>query len=82
MRCRRADTRGNNLLKNIRKNAIFNGDELKAALEANADVVLGGDIALSGWSAIGTESEPFTGSLNGNGYTISGLSGKTACSAM
>ena len=53
-----------------------NGDELKAALEANADVVLGGDIALSGWSAIGTESEPFTGSLNGNGYTIPAFPGK------
>ena len=49
--------------------------ELESALGANQSVVLAGDMDLSGWTAVGTQAAPFTGSFNGNGYTISGLSG-------
>lgn len=42
---------------------------------ASANYVLAGDIDLSGqlWTPIGTDTVPFTGRFNGNGYTISGI---------
>ena len=42
---------------------------------ASANYVLAGDIDLSGqlWTPIGTDTVPFSGRLNGNGYTISGI---------
>lgn len=49
--------------------------QLASALAAGGSVVLGDDMVLEGWTAVGTETAPFTGSFNGNGYTVSGISG-------
>ncbi|WP_202079839.1 GLUG motif-containing protein, partial [Caldalkalibacillus salinus] len=49
-------------------------DQIRNSL--NGNYVLAGDIDLSGyenWEPIGTAVKPFTGSLDGNGYTIKGL---------
>ncbi|MBR2385852.1 hypothetical protein IKA92_00970, partial [bacterium] len=48
-------------------------DELKQALSTNRSIILGADINLSGvtWTPI----QNYTGVFNGNGYTISNLSG-------
>ena len=46
----------------------------------NAEFELINDIDLTGknWTPVGTQSEPFTGKLNGNGKTIKGLSFDTS----
>ena len=49
-------------------------DEIRNKLDAN--YILNNSIDLSGydnWTPIGTKEVPFTGSLNGNGYKITGL---------
>lgn len=49
--------------------------------DLSADYVLDGDIDLSSvpnWAPVGSLSNPFTGTLNGNGYSISNLSTATA----
>ena len=57
---------------------IYNQADLEAvANEMNASYIVANDIVLSGsWTPLGwTDSDdvPFTGTFNGNGYTISGL---------
>ena len=57
---------------------IYNQTDLKAvANEMDASYIVANDITLTGsWTPLGwTENEdvPFTGTLDGNGYTISGL---------
>ena len=59
---------------------IIAGNNVAAA---DATIVLGGDIDLndltrsralaSNWTPVGTEAKPFTGTFDGNGYTISNL---------
>lgn len=51
-------------------------EDLKAiANDLNGDYILTNDIDISGenWTPIGTKEKPFRGSLDGAGYTISGL---------
>ena len=45
------------------------------ANDLDGDYILAKDIDISGenWTPIGTEEDPFTGTLDGDGYTISGL---------
>ena len=55
---------------------ISTAEDLKAIVnDLDGDYVLTNDIDISGenWTPIGTEEKPFTGTLDGNGYTISGL---------
>ena len=55
---------------------VTTAEELKAALEDNKSVKLGADIVLTGeWTPIGNKDEGiyYTGTLDGNGHTISGL---------
>lgn len=62
---------------------LFNADQLNVIRQApNAHFILWDDIALEasvawnygrGWEPIGTSITPFTGRLDGNGHTISGL---------
>ncbi len=56
---------------------VYTEAELKSALENNESVQLGGNIELTGtWTPIGDKDAGiyYTGTLDGNGYTISGLS--------
>ncbi len=55
---------------------IATAEELKAIREdLSGNYVLVSDIDLSGevWDPIGTEDQPFSGTLDGGGYTITGL---------
>lgn len=54
---------------------VKTAEELSVALQNNADVLLTADLDLSGsaWTPIGTSEAPFSGTFNGNGRTISGL---------
>lgn len=55
---------------------ISTKEDLKAiANDLDGDYILANDIDISGenWTPIGTKEKPFTGTLDGNGYTISGL---------
>lgn len=55
---------------------ISTKEDLKAiANDLDGDYILTKDIDISGenWTPIGTIEEPFTGTLDGNGHTISGL---------
>ena len=55
---------------------VYTAEELKNALENNKSVMLGADITLTGeWTPIGDKDAGiyYTGTLDGNGYTISGL---------
>lgn len=55
---------------------ISTKENLKAiANDLDGDYILTNDIDISGenWTPIGTEEDPFTGTLDGDGYTISGL---------
>ena len=55
---------------------VYTEAELKSALENNESVQLGGNIALTEtWTPIGDKDAGvyYTGTLEGNGYTISGL---------
>ena len=56
---------------------VYTEAELKSALENNESVQLGNDIVLTGtWTPIGDKDAGvyYTGTLEGNGHTISGLS--------
>ncbi len=51
--------------------------DLHTALEAAVNggtVELLGDVTLTTWTAVGTENDPFKGTFDGKGYTITGLS--------
>lgn len=55
---------------------ISTAEDLKAiANDLDGDYILTNDIDISGenWTPIGTIEEPFTGTLDGDGHTISGL---------
>ena len=54
---------------------ISNEENLKAIKDGlDGSYKLTGDIVLTGeWTPIGSSTAPFTGTLDGNGYTISGL---------
>lgn len=53
---------------------IADAEQLNAVKNhLNSYFELVNDINLSSWEPIGTSAEPFTGSFNGNGHTISGL---------
>ena len=55
--------------------AISSEENLKAIKDGlDGSYKLTGDIVLTGeWTPIGSSTEPFTGTLDGDGYTISGL---------
>ena len=53
---------------------VYNADDLKDALVNGGNIQLGADIVLTeAWEPIGTSAEPFNGTLDGNGYTVSNL---------
>ena len=56
---------------------VYDVDDFKAALANNAKILLAADIDLSNsevqWTPVGTAEEPFTGAINGDGHTITGL---------
>ena len=61
----------------------FAAEIIAGNIDADATIVLGGDIDLndlsrsralaSNWTPVGTEEAPFTGTFDGNGYTIKNL---------
>ena len=61
----------------------FAAEIIAGNVAADATIVLGGDIDLndltrsralaSNWTPVGTEAKPFTGTFDGNGYTIKNL---------
>ena len=55
--------------------AVSNAQELQDALNNNENILLTKNINLSGvnWEPIGDSGNPYTGILNGNGFTISNL---------
>ena len=53
---------------------VYTAADLEAALANGGNIQMGADITLTeAWTPVGTEAAPFTGTFDGNGYTISGL---------
>ena len=53
---------------------VYNAADLQGALANGGNIALGADIVLTEeWTPIGTSEAPFTGAIDGNGHTITGL---------